>query len=113
MRYKWSLSAASCLLSVTFGAPLYAQSAEHQSAAHKEVPATCREVEGACRSAGFIDKGSNEGKGLWSECIEPIMQGRPQSKAAKLPLPKVSPNTVSACKSEDSSYGQGGRPKQK
>ncbi len=108
MRHTWSFSAASCLLTVTLTVPLYAAPPES-----KETPNACREVEGACRHAGFVDKGSGEGKGLWSECIEPIMQGRPQSKGAKLPLPKVSSQVVSACKAKDPSYGEADKPKSK
>jgi hypothetical protein len=108
MRYTWSLSAASCLLSVTMAVPLLAQ-----TPAPKEGTNPCWQVEGVCKKAGFIDKGTNVGKGLWSDCIEPIMQGKPQTKAAKLPLPEVSPQLVAACKAKDPSYGEGGKPKPK
>ncbi len=111
MRHTWRFTAASCLLTV-LAVPLYAQTPSSKGT-HKEIPAACREVEGACRHAGFVDKGSGQGKGLWSECIEPIMQGRPQSKGAKLPLPKVSAQVVSTCRSEDPSYGEADKPKSK
>ena len=115
MRHTWSFIAASCLLTVTLTVPLHAQSPSPGSkeTAKEKTPNACREVEGACRQAGFVDKGSREGKGLWSECIEPIMQGRPQAKGAKLPLPKVSAEVVSACKTHDPSYGQADKPKSK
>jgi hypothetical protein len=100
MRREWSLNAASCLLTLTMAIPLYAQ-----TPAPKEDP--CGEVESACKSAGFVEKGSEVGKGLWSECIDPIMQGR-TVKAVK-PLPKVSPQTVAACKAKNPTFG---RPKE-
>jgi hypothetical protein len=106
MRCKWSLSAASCLLTLTMTVPLYAQ-----TAAPKEETNPCGEVESACRSAGFVDKGANVGKGLWSDCIDPIMQGR-TVKAAK-PLPKVNPQTVAACKAKSPNFGEPGKPKPK
>jgi len=64
-------------------------------------PGPCDEVQQACTSAGF-----KAGTGLWSECIDPIMQGVPQPAAAKIPLPKVSPETVSACKEKHPQFGQ-------
>jgi hypothetical protein len=79
--------------------PLYAQ-----TPASKEDTNPCGEVETACRNAGFIDKGSELGKGLWSECIDPIMQGR--SVKAAIPLPKVSPQTVAACKAKNPNFGR-------
>ena len=106
MRIKWSLSAASCLLSLAAAVPSYAQ-----TAAPKEEANPCGEVESACRNAGFVDKGSKVGKGLWSECIDPIMQGR-SVKAAK-PLPKVSPQTVAACKAKSPNFGEPGMAKPK
>jgi hypothetical protein len=108
MRHTWSSSAASYLLTLTLAVPLYAQ-----TPAEKEASNPCNEVEAACRNAGFVEKGSSEGKGLWSECIEPIMQGRPQSKAAKLPLPKLDSKVVAACKAKHPTYGQEGKPKSK
>ena len=106
MRCKWSLSAASCLLTLTVAVPLSAQ-----TPAPKEETNPCGQVEAACRSAGFVDKGSNVGKGLWSDCIDPIMQGR--SVKVAMPLPKVSPQTVAACKAKSPNFGEPGKAKPK
>ena len=70
--------------------PLFAQDAKPGA----ENP--CKQIESACKSAGFVEKGSTKGIGLWSECIDPIMQGHPTK--SKLALPKVDEKVVAACR---------------
>ena len=36
----------------------------------------CRKIETACSAAGFIKRHHKEGKGLWKDCMEPIMEGK-------------------------------------
>jgi hypothetical protein len=101
MRNTWSLSTASCLLTLTMAVPLCAQSQETNP---------CGQVESACKKAGFAEGESKLGKGLWSDCIEPIMQGR---QVKGITLPKVSPQVVAACKAKDPSFGEPGKSKPK
>jgi hypothetical protein len=95
MSGKWKVLFG--VLTVSLAAPLYAQSVD---AAHP-----CNAIINACKSAGFIDGDSKLGKGLWGECIDPLMRGTPQSNAAKLPVPQVSPQLVNACRAKDPSFG--------
>ncbi len=107
MRPTWKFTAAFSLLTVVLTVPLYAAPPESKKTAN-----ACQEVEEACKHAGFVDKGANQGKGLWSDCIKPIMEGRPQYKNAR-PLPKVSSEVVSSCKTQDPSFGEASKPKSK
>ncbi len=35
----------------------------------------CKEIMSACQAAGYFDGGGSEGKGLWVNCMQPIMKG--------------------------------------
>jgi hypothetical protein len=98
MRNKWMSNAAFSVLAATLTGPSYAQ------AAKPDANNPCDQVESACKSAGFID-GAKEGKGLWSHCIEPVMQGHPVPKGAK-PLPRVDDKVVAACRAKDPTFGE-------
>jgi hypothetical protein len=95
MKSKWSLRAMLCVLALPLAGPLHAQDAH-----------PCDQVVSACKSAGFIDGDSKQGKGLWSECINPIMRGTAQAHASGVQLPQVSPQVVSACHASDPSFGE-------
>ncbi len=41
----------------------------------KNLPPTCAKVAELCEKAGFYEGGSNENKGLWMNCIMPIVKG--------------------------------------
>jgi hypothetical protein len=69
-------------------------------------PGPCEQIVEACKSAGFIDGDYRTGKGLHLDCIDPIMQGAPQPAIAKIPLPKVSPDTIAACKQKHPTFGE-------
>jgi hypothetical protein len=69
-------------------------------------PGPCEQIVAACKSAGFIEGDYKTGKGLHLDCIDPIMQGAPQPSIAKIPLPKVSPETVAACKQRHPNFGE-------
>jgi N-acetylglucosamine-6-sulfatase len=57
-------------------------------------------------NAGFVKGGVSSGNGIWQDCIDPIMQGKPQRRKASKPLPHLDPQLVEACKTKDSSFGQ-------
>lgn len=68
---------------------------------------SCAQIMQACRSAGFVQGGVKEGKGVVKDCVQPIMDGTPQRRKASLALPKIDPQVVAACKAENPNFGQG------
>jgi hypothetical protein len=66
----------------------------------------CQQIKSACLSAGFIPKDVKQGKGLWRDCVAPIIQGQTPNNAT-LPLPSVDPSVVSACKAKNPKFGEG------
>lgn len=73
-----------------------------------EAPAQgpCDQIVAACKSAGFIEGDYRTGNGLQVDCIVPIIRGTPQPPQAKIPLPKVSPEAVEACKQKHPNFGE-------
>jgi hypothetical protein len=69
---------------------------------------SCSNIKQACMSAGFTGtaQAPNPGKGLWVDCVSPIMQGTTSPKA-KLPLPQVDAATITACKQAKPQFGAG------
>ena len=65
----------------------------------------CRQIVFACLDAGFIQGGAKRGNGLWMNCISPIMQGKGLQRAS-MPLPRLSPRVVSACRASNPTFGQ-------
>jgi hypothetical protein len=89
-------------LSAALGMAFFATGAFAQSgAAHP-----CEQIEQSCSAAGFIYKDCKQGKGLWCDCINPIMQGQTPNNSV-LPLPAVDPNLVAACKTKRPKFGEG------
>ena len=39
-------------------------------------PRPCHTIEEACKSAGFVQGGAVESKGIWNNCILPVMNGK-------------------------------------
>ena len=76
------------------------------AAAAAQEQAACRQVRGACLSAGFMPGAAREGIGLQVHCIVPIMQARAQPPTARRPLPKVDPQLVANCKAGNARFGQ-------
>jgi hypothetical protein len=35
----------------------------------------CHAIEAACKGAGFVKGGAAQGKGLWKDCIKPVLDG--------------------------------------
>ena len=56
----------------------------------------CAQIRRACEKAGFFEGGSGEGKGLWLDCVETILNVN-TTKNAVLPIPKVDPQIVATC----------------
>jgi hypothetical protein len=69
-------------------------------------PGPCEQIKQACTNAGFIKGEAKEGKGLWRDCIDPIVQGTTAKKSV-LALPTVDPSVVSACKAKHPKFGEG------
>jgi hypothetical protein len=67
----------------------------------------CNEVKAACRRAGFVPGGAGTGIGLAVDCVRPIIEGTPQPRRARAPLPQVDPRTLAACRA---SLGPSGAP---
>ncbi len=66
--------------------------------ADEKLPETpCGKIVDACMKAGFVDPHGRNGTGLVEHCLNPILQGT-KGDGAKLPLPKVDPALVTACK---------------
>jgi hypothetical protein len=85
---------------------LFAGPAVSLAAAPAQGQGPCQEVVAACKSAGFILGDFKTGNGLEVDCVWPIMRGTPQPPKAKIPLPKVSPATIAACKQKHPDFGQ-------
>jgi hypothetical protein len=98
MRHKWSSNTVFFVVAATLAGPLYAQSAT----AKAEAADPCDQVVTACKSAGY-----EEGKGLWYDCVDPILHGRKATEKK----PDVSPQVISACHTKDPTFP--GKPKAK
>ena len=66
----------------------------------------CKKIEDACLGAGFIKGEAKEGKGLWVDCIDPIMQGSTQPAKAVMKLPAVAAADIAACTAKHPNFGQ-------
>jgi hypothetical protein len=60
--------------------------------------AACNQIKTACRDAGFVPGGGAR-NGLLLDCFNPIVQGTAQPKLASIPLPRIDPQVVNACRS--------------
>lgn len=87
----------------------FSLSAFAQEGAKKEMKGDgpCAQIKKACEGAGFIPNTAKDGTGLWVDCVEPIIQGKPQPKKAKMALPTVDAATVAACKAKHPNFGAG------
>jgi len=43
---------------------------------NEPLPKPCQTIATACEAAGFHRGGHKEGKGLWKDCVAPILDGR-------------------------------------
>ena len=60
----------------------------------------CRQIIDACKANGFILGEYKEGKGLWRDCVCPIMNGTKPPANTELTLPSISPQTIANCKTK-------------
>ncbi len=67
----------------------------------------CHEIRMACEQAGFVQGEAKLGYGLWVDCIDPIMQGKPAPHKAIKPLPNVDPKLVAECRAKNPQFGMG------
>jgi len=70
-------------------------------------PGPCKQVEQACKNAGFIQGDWKKGDGLWRDCVDPIMQGQASVPGATKPLPAVNANAIAECKAQHPKFGGG------
>lgn len=70
-------------------------------------PKPCKQIEQACRNAGFIKGDWKKGDGLWRDCVDPIVQGQTNVPGATKPLPSVDGKVVADCKAQHPKFGQG------
>ncbi len=75
--------------------------------AKHEGPGPCEQIVKACEQAGFVKGEYKKGYGLYSDCIDPIMQGKTTVPGATKPLPAVDPKVVEACKAKNPKFGSG------
>jgi hypothetical protein len=59
------LIAAACLLAFNLSTVSFADTAH-----------PCKNLETACKAAGFYKGGNGSGKGLYKDCIEPVAEGK-------------------------------------
>ena len=59
--------------------------------------ASCEQIRTACRNAGFVPGGGAR-DGLLADCFNPLVRGTPRPRATSLPLPKINPQLVNACR---------------
>jgi hypothetical protein len=50
-----------------------------------------------------------QGYGLWTDCVNPIMPGTQPPRQADKPLPSVSPELIATCKQASPGFGQGNK----
>src|SRR5271155_3571757 len=59
--------------------------------------AACNQIKTVCKNAGFV-QGGGARNGLLLDCFNPIVQGTAQPKLASIPLPRIDPQVVNACR---------------
>jgi hypothetical protein len=64
----------------------------------------CEKITVACESAGFVVGGAGAGKGLYQDCVAPLMQGQARPPSAK-PLPIIDPQLKAACVAVQPNFG--------
>ena len=80
----WLALAFSCLGGIAFA---------EGGGAHPKAPLTpaCKSVMTACEAAGYHHGGHKEHKGLWKDCVAPILDGKAVSGVI------TNPDAVKAC----------------
>jgi serine/threonine protein kinase len=65
----------------------------------------CVEINTGCKKAGFTAGTGKSSNDMLANCISPIIEGKPQPKGAVLPLPRIRPEVVAACRQLNPNYG--------
>jgi serine/threonine protein kinase len=65
----------------------------------------CSAITNACKAAGFVNGAAKSGNRIGSDCITPLIEGTSQPTEATIPLPKVDPAIIAACKAVSPNYG--------
>ncbi|HEY2744929.1 MAG TPA: hypothetical protein VGL86_09920 [Polyangia bacterium] len=55
------------------------------------LPKPCQTIANACQAAGYHHGGHKEGKGLWKDCVAPILDGK------TIPGVTANPADIKAC----------------
>jgi hypothetical protein len=58
------------------------------------LPKPCQTIANACQAAGYRHGGHKEGKGLWKDCVAPILDGK------TIPGVTASPDDIKACQAK-------------
>ena len=93
-------------LLTTLAASLVATLAISGAAHAQKGEGPCKQIKEACEKAGFVKGEAKQGKGLWMDCVDPIIQGTTAKKSV-LPLPVVDAGVVAACKAKNPKFGEG------
>lgn len=59
---------------------------------------TCKNVLGECKKLGFVEGGFSQGKGLWRNCFNQVLEGKSATLSGKEISVAVDGKDVSACK---------------
>ena len=72
----------------------------------RRAQAACAQITAACRNAGFVQGGAQSGTGIMVDCVQPIMRGTAAPRKAAKPLPKIDPDVITACRTQNPQFGQ-------
>jgi hypothetical protein len=64
----------------------------------------CKKIEAACEAAGFVKGGAKEGKGVFKNCLKPIIDGQTVNGVT------VDPADAAACKAKIATHKSGDAP---
>lgn len=51
----------------------------------------CKNIKNACEAAGYVAGGASSGKGLWKQCVKPLLDNKSVSGVV------VSPDDIKSC----------------
>ena len=63
-----------------------------------EKVSSCKNVLDECKKLGFVAGGFSEGKGLWRNCFQPVVDGKSATLNGKEVAVSANAQDVSACK---------------
>lgn len=59
----------------------------------------CEPIAQACKAAGFVKGGSNKGRGLYKNCLKPLLLHQAPTPNSP-PLPSVTSSQIAACNAQ-------------